>query len=393
VTTTPGPPPLEDPSAAPPVRGAPAQRAPAPLVPEQTRATQHPCAACGATLEYAPGTTSMACPYCGSSEAVLAPVAPGTRRWPWDGSPPAVRVAELPPFRAACPGCGATATTTDLAGPCEYCKAPTVRDDDLGGRLHLPDGVVPARLSRVEAADAFREWVTSRWFAPGALKAVGSTESLHGVYLAHWTYDARTSSRYSGQRGEHYWVTVSYTETVDGRAVTKTRQERRTRWHRASGTVARDFTDVLTPASTALPREDLDRLSPWDLSAAQPFTPQYVSGFACRRYDVDVDTGFEDARRQMATVIEQDCRSDIGGDEQRVHDVATRYAGLAFRQLLLPVWEGDYVWHGKPYAVLVNASTGEVIGDRPYSTAKIAAAVVAVLLVLAAIAAAYYGTR
>ena len=40
---------------------------------------------------------------------------------------------------------------------------------------------------------------------------------------------------------------------------------------------------------------------------------------------------------------------------------------------------------GKTYHVMINARSGEVHGERPYSAAKIAAAVVAGALVLAAL--------
>jgi hypothetical protein len=363
MTTTPAQPPTEQPAG--------------------TSAAQHPCTGCGAGLEYAPGTTSLRCPYCGAEQDFAAPVVPQQRGWAWAGGAPPARVAELPPFSFSCGGCGATASTLDLAGPCPYCAAPTVHVDPLDGRLHVPDAVVPCRLDSRAAHESFRAWVGSRWFAPGALRAVAATETLTGTYLPHWTYDAQTTSRYTGKRGEHYWVTVTDTQTVDGKQVTTTRQERRTRWYPASGTVRRGFTDVLTPASTELPRQSLDQLCPWELPAARPYAPQFLSGFRAPRYDVDVDTGFADAQRQMAPVIEDDCRRHIGGDEQRVGSVDTRYADVVYRQVLLPVWVGSYLLHGRAFTVLVNASTGEVVGDRPYSRVKIAAAVLVALLLLA----------
>ena len=53
-----------------------------------------------------------------------------------------------------------------------------------------------------------------------------------------------------------------------------------------------------------------------------------------------------------------------------------------FRHLLLPVWIGAYRFQDKVYQVAVNARTGEVQGERPYSKAKIALLVAAVLLVI-----------
>ena len=53
-----------------------------------------------------------------------------------------------------------------------------------------------------------------------------------------------------------------------------------------------------------------------------------------------------------------------------------------FRHLLLPVWIGAYRFQNKVYQVAVNARTGEVQGERPYSKAKIAMLVAAVLMLV-----------
>ena len=49
---------------------------------------------------------------------------------------------------------------------------------------------------------------------------------------------------------------------------------------------------------------------------------------------------------------------------------------------MLPMWAMGYTWKEKTYEVLVNAVTGEVVGTRPWSFLKIAAAVLAGLVVI-----------
>jgi hypothetical protein len=44
-------------------------------------------------------------------------------------------------------------------------------------------------------------------------------------------FDEHFQSSYTGQRGDDYWTTETYTTTENGRSVTRTRQVRRTRWH------------------------------------------------------------------------------------------------------------------------------------------------------------------
>ncbi len=84
----------------------------------------------------------------------------------------------------------------------------------------------------------------------------------------------------------------------------------------------------------------------------------------------------------MQVVIRTDVRADIGGDDQRIHQLNTSYSGITFKHLLLPVWISAYRFNQKVYQVMVNARTGEVQGDRPFSIWKIAGFVVLLLLVL-----------
>ena len=63
----------------------------------------------------------------------------------------------------------------------------------------------------------------------------------------------------------------------------------------------------------------------------------------------------------------------------------TRYADLMFKLLLLPIWIAAYSYRAQTYQVIVNAQTGEVLGNRPYSTVKIALAILTGLILIAAI--------
>jgi len=305
----------------------------------------------------------------------------------WRARHGSVEVAALGGQVVQCQGCGATTETTDLAGSCQFCDGALIALDHPEG-LVPPEAVVPFKVDKRGATDAFGEWVGSRWFAPGALKKVGSTEALHGTYVPHWTFDAQTHTDYSGQRGDYYYVTVT-DRVSDGKGgtTTVTRQERRTRWRRASGHVSRFFDDVLVVGSTRLDPKKLHKMGPWELTEARPFQQEYLTGYSALRYDVDPQKGAAEARREMRQVIDGDCRSDIGGDEQRVDDMDITYSQAMFKLLLMPLWIATYLYAGKTFQVMVNANTGEVVGDRPWSVPKIVAAVLAVLVVVGVIVA------
>ncbi|MFI7081149.1 hypothetical protein ACIBO1_27990 [Micromonospora sp. NPDC049903] len=347
------------------------------------------CGGCGARVEYAPGAAVLRCPYCGSQQEI-AGAGREVREHAYAQLATLARkpVAQVGAYTFVCPGCGARTESNALAKRCQFCTAPLVADHATGS-LIAPEGVLPFVVDRSGVRTALSTWCRSRWFAPNSLKKVSEAETLKGTYLPHWTFDARTVSQYRGQRGQHYWVTETYTVIVDGKTETRTRQVRRTQWHPAGGTVRRDFDDVLVPATRYLPEQQLDRLAPWPLTEAVAYHGDYLAGYHALRYDTEPEAGLATAKTRMAPVIQGDCRRDIGGDEQRVDSVDTSYSDVTYKLMLLPVWVAAYLHAGRSYQILVNARTGEVIGDRPYSAVKITLAVLAALTLVATIVLAF----
>lgn len=284
-----------------------------------------------------------------------------------------------------CQSCGAMVTFTppEVARQCDFCGVQIVAQAKSADPMLAPEGVLPFRLTQQQANAGLRQWLQSRWFAPNALKSFAQPDSIHGIYLPFWTYDTNTTTYYTGERGEHYYVTETYYETdAQGRQVARNRQVRHTRWHSVSGTVTRWFDDVLVPATASLAQNRLQALEPWDLAELRPYDPAFLSGFKAQRYQVDLAQGFERVKQVAAGVIQSDVRQDIGGDEQRIHNVATDYSGITFKHLLLPVYAGAYSFNRRVYQIIVNGRTGEIQGDRPYSFWKIALFVTALLFIL-----------
>jgi hypothetical protein len=186
-----------------------------------------------------------------------------------------------------------------------------------------------------------------------------------------------TFTRYTGQRGEYYWVTVGSGKNR--------RRVQRVRWYPASGAFQRFFDDVLVVAGRGLPDKRITELAPWPLGECGPFNPQVLAGFLARTYDVPLHEGFDDAKGQIAVVIEQEVRQRIGGDTQMVHDIDTRHDAVTYKHLLLPIWMLAYRYRDKSYQVVVNACTGEVQGDRPYSWIKITLAAIAAAAITAVV--------
>jgi DNA-directed RNA polymerase subunit RPC12/RpoP len=356
--------------------------------PQIEKANRFHCSSCGADLLFEPKDGCLTCPYCGHRESIPQTSAEIVERsYEEFLKPQDVQLQRLAvnALQVQCTSCGATVTFTppEVARQCDFCGAPIVAQPKAADPIVAPEALLPFKVTQPESHRQITTWISSRWFAPNALKRLASQQGVKGVYIPFWTYDAQTVSLYSGERGEHYYTTETYTETdSQGNTETKTRQVQHTAWYPASGTVARFFDDLLVPATESLPKRRLDALEPWDLAELKPYDPAYLSGYRAQRYQIDLPGGFEIAKSAMEPVIEEDARRDIGGDEQRVHSIKTSYSTVTFKHLLLPVYVGAYHFNSKLYQVVVNGRTGEVQGERPYSAIKIALLVASIVLVL-----------
>ncbi len=371
---------------------APAQTTPA-------TPNEFPCKSCGAKLTYAPGTDSLTCRYCGAvNEIALKAEAVEEVDFLTALRSAAADDASAEVITIKCQACAAEVTLppNTTAQRCAFCGSPIVAGQS-SKRLIKPRSLLPFAVAESDATKLFRDWIRQLWFAPGELTREAGDVRLRGIYIPAWTYDSRTRSDYTGERGDDYWETESYwdtetyTETENGRLVTKTRQVqktrqvRKTRWTSVAGRVRNQFDDLLVLASRSLPPELAQKLEPWDLKSLIAYQDEFLSGFVCETYSVNIEEGFTVAQQLMAPAIAQTIRANIGGDHQRIHTTDTRYFDTTYKHILLPIWMCAYRYKEQTYRFLVNARTGEVQGERPYSALKIMLLVFGILAVIGVI--------
>jgi LSD1 subclass zinc finger protein len=345
-----------------------------------------PCTGCGARLSFAPGTSTLKCGHCGTTNTIAAS---GAKVGELDYQAE-LKVLEgsaetLTEEHVRCDKCGAEQNLPGslFAGKCSFCGAAIV-SATYDHRRIVPGGIVPFRVDRATAQEQFRKWVRKLWLAPGDLKRHAQSDAgLSGMYIPFWTYDCNTASDYRGERGDDYWATETYTaRNSAGENVTQTREVRQTRWTPVSGHVDEFHDDVLVMASRSLPAEIVGATGRWNLEGLVAYQPEYVSGFQAEAYQVGLADGFPIAKQTIdEQVAERICR-DIGGDHQRVSGVATRYADITYKHVLLPVWISAYRYRDKAFRFLINGQTGEVSGESPKSWWKVAFLVLAVLAAL-----------
>jgi predicted RNA-binding Zn-ribbon protein involved in translation (DUF1610 family) len=345
-----------------------------------------PCRECGAFLVFSPGSMHLKCPYCGTENEIESSVEVIEEIDYNSFISSSVMQAEKQQIAVVkCTSCGAESSLKPnvTSDDCPFCGTALVVSSGSLCTVLKPKSLLPFKVDQKSGFKLFKDWLNAIWFAPNDLKRFAQNhEKLNGMYIPYWTFDCDTYSKYTGERGDNYTTSETYTTVENGKQVTRTRQVVKVRWRSASGSVRNKFDDVLVIASHSLPNNYTRELEPWDTKNLVPFNEKYLSGFRTESYQVDVRAGFEEAKQIMDSTIRTTICRDIGGDHQRIHSVNTTYNHITFKHVLLPIWLSAYRYKDKVYRFMVNGRTGEVQGERPYSWIKIALAILAFILLV-----------
>ena len=350
---------------------------------------KHPCPECGGDAEWNAAKQALACPYCGTIV-------------PWsDGEDPLGAVVVEHDLETAlasssqvdhglmaekksvkCESCQAISIFDPdrAAQRCDFCGSPAIVPVDDMENLITPESLLPAVVAAPQVRDQLRAWYGSRWFAPTKLKRAALTDTLHGIYLPYWTFDAHVDAQWTAESGYHYYVTETY---QDSNGKTATRQVQRTRWENSAGQLTHFFDDDAVPGTVGVHTALLRKVEPFPtLSDLKPYDPAYVRGWTVERYQVDLGQASQVSKQQMDATLYQLCAREVPGDTQRNLQVESTYQGRTFKHILVPVWLTTYTYGPKSFQVVVNGYTGKMAGEFPLSWVKITFAVLGVLLLI-----------
>lgn len=350
---------------------------------------KHPCPECGGDAEWDASKKALACPYCGT----IVP-------WSEGEDPMGAAIVEhdleeaLVEERAhsgdgkhlkqavRCESCRAISEFdgTRVAQRCDFCGSPAIIPTELEQTI-TPESLLPAVIPSTEVRTLLRTWYGSRWFAPNRLKRAALTDTVHGIYLPYWTFDAFAQADWTAESGYHYYVTESYTDS-NGRS--QTRQVQRTRWEWTSGHLDHFFDDDLVPGTVGVSLGLLRKVEPFPTTKdLKPFDPAYIRGWTVERYQVDLTQASKTNEQQMEAELYRLCAREVPGDTHRSLNVEATYRDRTFKHILVPVWLTTYTYGSKSFQVIVNGYTGQMAGERPYSWVKIFFAVVFALIAAA----------
>ncbi len=344
------------------------------------------CPSCGGAAEWSPTRQALVCPFCGA----VSPLQPGTvaigavQEHDLAGAlqalPESARGWETATRSVKCQSCQAISVFKPerVAQNCDFCGSPAlVPYDEIKAPIR-PESVLPFKIDQGEVREKVRDWYRSRWFAPNRFKNRAFTDTIHGLYLPYWTFDAQVAASWTADAGYYYYTTETYR---DSKGNSQTRQVQHVRWEPASGALDHFFDDELVPASLGVPADLLRRVEPFPTKELAPYDAGYVSGWVVEQYQIDLVAAAEHSREAMDAELRQLCAAQIPGDTHRNLQVDADYSGQTFKHVLLPVWLLNYQYSGTTYRIVANGVTGTLAGKYPKSWIKIAFLVLVLLLI------------
>ncbi|MGE7115060.1 hypothetical protein [Lysinibacillus sp. NPDC047702] len=341
------------------------------------------CPSCSASIEFNPASGKLSCPYCGYESEIASP------------EKEEEKVAQEMDFAMAeehgnfnwgvekktviCEACAAETIydALQVADRCPYCGSNQVMEASAKNTL-APNGVCAFEITDKQAGENFQRWIRGRWFTPRAAKISAKPDSFKGVYLPYWTFDTKTSSRYSARYGKHRTVTDK-----DGKTQTVTD------WYSTSGFYQEFIDDHLISATTRYDRNMMRKIEPFNLLNNKAYKPEYVSGFLSERYSIGLQDGWGQAKKEihdhLHAQITYKIRREKSADTVSSLRFSTTHDDITYKYLMLPIWLSSFRYKEKIYRFMVNGQTGQVGGDAPISPLRVTIAVILSLITIAII--------
>ncbi len=342
------------------------------------------CPSCGGEAVWNPAKQKLVCPFCGTESP--AKLDPGGGVVEHDlvsalrGIGDDARGWQAQKRQVKCQSCNAISVLDPKrqAQNCEFCGSAQLVPYTETKPAFRPESVLPFKLAESAARDAIRAWYGRLWLAPSALKKKAMTDTVRGVYLPYWTFDARVDAAWTAEAGHYYYTTETYEE--GGR--TQTRQVQHVRWEPAAGRLQHFFDDDLVCASVGVHPELLRGIEPFPTVELKPYDAGYVAGWVVERYQIDLVAAAQRARDAMDAKVQALCAQQVPGDTFRNLSVRTDYSGQTFKHILAPVWLLSYTYGARAFQCAMNGVTGSIRGEYPKSPWKIALLVLVIFIVV-----------
>ena len=331
---------------------------------------EHQCSNCGAAMSFDIGSQMVVCQYCGAEydprsilvdegskeaeDSSLDLAENGGEDWE-DGD-----LDSLDEYSCGTCGSGLYTERTTSATVCPFCGNPVILKGRLEGSLR-PDKVIPFKFDREKALEALDRHYRKRCFVPRGFKEESMVDEIKGLYVPYWVYSADIYADMGYTAVKEHTILLGKHGDVKERKYYHVRRE---------GRISYDH--LPADASTKMPDDLMDSLEPFNISEADSFKTDYLSGYVADKYDVPQEDVLPRMRRRIANSVDKAFKNTVEGyDEVSLSSSDIRAERSDADYVLYPIWLFNMRWDEKMYTFAMNGQTGKVAGDIPVDRRKL----------------------
>ena len=320
---------------------------------------EYKCPACGGTMEFDSKSQKMKCPYCDTEisveeyEAMTAEpektVVADENMHDWNQE----EIENMAIY--ICQSCGGEITADKNTGAttCPFCGNRVVLKGQFEGALK-PDYVIPFKLDKKAAKEAYYKHLTGKAFIPSVFRQENHIDEIVGLYVPFWVFDITSEAdiTYDAEK-------IRVWESDD----TEYTEHKYYKIHRGGSIY---FEHIPEDGSLKMDDALMESLEPYDFKDAVPFKSAYLAGYVADRYDVDQKECMKRAKKRIKRSTEESFRDTVSG----YHAVSPQSSTVTVRNskasyAMYPVWLLNTTWKGQKYTFAMNGQTGKIVGDLP----------------------------
>jgi DNA-directed RNA polymerase subunit RPC12/RpoP len=332
---------------------------------------EYKCPNCTGAVKFDSGIQKMKCPYC-DAEFEIAALAdyekqmakPETDRFALDTSKAGTAwdesdLGDL--STGSCPSCGAEliGDKNTIATVCPCCGNTQIMQKRVQGLLK-PEYVIPFQLDKKAAKEALTRFYKGKKLLPDLFKSENHVNSIQGLYVPFWLFDARAQGRVSFKATKvSSWSDSNYNYT-------------RTDFYSVQREGSLGFEKISVDGSEKMDDDYMDSIEPFDYGKLTGFQTAYLSGYIAEKYDVGIEAGKERAIKRIKNSVESQFRSSVQGystvtkerSSINIEDGKAAYS-------LFPVWVLNSKYRKENYQFIMNGQSGLIVGKLPIDKGKV----------------------
>ncbi len=321
------------------------------------------CPCCNGAIEFDSSIQKMKCPFCDTEfdietlrqyDEKLNNKA-DEKEDEWDKDAPENWDVPDDFVSYSCQSCGGQiiADGTTIASSCPFCDNPVIITGKISGMLK-PDWVIPFKLDKKAAVNAFKSHLSGKKLLPKSFKSQNHLEEIKGVYVPFWLFDC---SAYGD---------VTYRATKVRRWSDSKYNYRETSFFLVSREGSLEFVKVPVDGSTQMADDLMDSIEPYNYKELKDFQTAYLSGYLANKYDVDSKASKERASQRIKqSTIEAFRRSVVGYATCTTDNATVNLSEGSVKYALLPVWLLTTKYKDQLYTFAMNGQTGKFVGNLP----------------------------